>query len=354
MATPGNLPASESTNSTTDYFNNFFSQEFAVGPNVNDAITGYFQYITGDKETGKVLATSVIYTALSRGIDPMSLIDEFKKYSDQNKLNAIGIAHGNTNANVHVAIVPGTTYTDSFTINSTGNVQIGNVQQIVTVGLIGTKDRAVVTGYTLSGFLTATDTVSGTLSLINANLQDDSFTAQTNVAANYGTFNVASNGQWEYQVTVESLPTLENYTDTIELTRTANDKLTQSITVTIDNTGNGLAINKVEVDLLDDVLPAQIVGTIDLANVVAQSSTIGANKFGKFTISTNGLWYYILNPFPIIDPLAIRGPNLRDNNLNELDAYLTVLLNTNRVNTSLLGISNQPEVNKYITRAILP
>lgn len=351
MATPGNLPASESTNSTTDYFNNFFSQEFAVSPNVNDAITGYFQYITGDKETGKVLATSVIYTALSRGIDPMSLIDEFKKYSDQNKLNAVSVPHGNTNANVHVAIVPGTAYTDSFTIISNTTPQ---TTQTTTVNLLGTKDRAVVTGYELSGFLTSTDTVSGQVSLINANLQDDSFTEQTNVAANYGTFNVASNGQWDYQVTVSSLPNLEPYTDTIELTRSANDKLTQSITVTIDNTGGELAINKVKVNLLDDVLPAQIVGNIDLANILAQTSTIGTNKFGKFTIDITGLWYYILNPFPIIDPLAIKGPNARENNLNELDAYLTVLLNTNRVNTSLLGIGNQPEVNKYIARAILP
>jgi hypothetical protein len=38
---------------------------------------------------------------------------------------------------------------------------------------------------------------------------------------------------------------------------------------------------------------------------------------------------------------------------DELTPYLTVLLNQNRVNTSLLGISNTPAVNKYIQRAIL-
>jgi hypothetical protein len=38
---------------------------------------------------------------------------------------------------------------------------------------------------------------------------------------------------------------------------------------------------------------------------------------------------------------------------DEITPYLTVLLNQNRVNTSLLGISNTPAVNKYVQRAIL-
>jgi hypothetical protein len=39
---------------------------------------------------------------------------------------------------------------------------------------------------------------------------------------------------------------------------------------------------------------------------------------------------------------------------NELNAYLTMFLNLNRINTSLLGIGNTPQTNKYIQRAILP
>jgi hypothetical protein len=38
---------------------------------------------------------------------------------------------------------------------------------------------------------------------------------------------------------------------------------------------------------------------------------------------------------------------------DEITPFLTVLLNQNRVNTSLLGISNSPPVNKYVQRAIL-
>jgi hypothetical protein len=38
----------------------------------------------------------------------------------------------------------------------------------------------------------------------------------------------------------------------------------------------------------------------------------------------------------------------------ELAAYTALFLNLERVGTSYLGISNQPKLNKYIARAILP
>ena len=47
------------------------------------------------------------------------------------------------------------------------------------------------------------------------------------------------------------------------------------------------------------------------------------------------------------------GPSVPYNNLSELDAYLTMLLNLNRVGTSLLGLSNSPRTGKYIQRTIL-
>lgn len=40
--------------------------------------------------------------------------------------------------------------------------------------------------------------------------------------------------------------------------------------------------------------------------------------------------------------------------LSEINAYLALFLNTNRVGTSLLGVTNQPPVNKYVQRTILP
>lgn len=47
------------------------------------------------------------------------------------------------------------------------------------------------------------------------------------------------------------------------------------------------------------------------------------------------------------------GPSVPYNSLSELDAYLTMLLNLNRVGTSLLGLNNSPRTGKYIERTIL-
>lgn len=79
MALNGNLPKPDNVNSTTEYFNNYFSDRFTTSPNINDAVIGYFQSVTGDVDSGKALAATVIYTALSQGLDPMSLVDEFRK-----------------------------------------------------------------------------------------------------------------------------------------------------------------------------------------------------------------------------------------------------------------------------------
>jgi hypothetical protein len=38
----------------------------------------------------------------------------------------------------------------------------------------------------------------------------------------------------------------------------------------------------------------------------------------------------------------------------QLNAYLVMFLNLNRVSTSMLGVSNAPMTNKYVARTILP
>jgi hypothetical protein len=88
--TYGNLPSIENTNNTTDFFNNFFKQQGqqgSVSSNVNNLIISYFQTVTGSKDTGIALAASVLTTAYSQGVDPVELIDEFKKLKPR-ELNA--------------------------------------------------------------------------------------------------------------------------------------------------------------------------------------------------------------------------------------------------------------------------
>jgi hypothetical protein len=83
----GNLPPISNTNNTTDFFNSFFTQSGSNSENVNDAIIGYFQSVTGNKESGITLAASVLTTAYNQGISPMELIDEFRKLNP-GELNA--------------------------------------------------------------------------------------------------------------------------------------------------------------------------------------------------------------------------------------------------------------------------
>jgi hypothetical protein len=84
----GNLPQRTDREPTSEYFNNFFEQEFVTSQNVNDAVLGYFQSITGDAASAKVLASTVLMTALSQGIDPMSIIEELRRLSEKNRASA--------------------------------------------------------------------------------------------------------------------------------------------------------------------------------------------------------------------------------------------------------------------------
>lgn len=84
--TSGNIPTGNGTNSTQQYFNNFYVQQSNVGPSENDAVVAYFQLITGDKETGKTLANAVIYTCIQQSLNPVDVVEQLKKFSDRNRL----------------------------------------------------------------------------------------------------------------------------------------------------------------------------------------------------------------------------------------------------------------------------
>ena len=86
--TSGNLPSDNGLNSTQQYFNNFYVQQSTVGPGENDAVVAYFQLITGDKETGKTLADAVVYTCIQQNLDPVSVVEQLKKFSDKNRLTS--------------------------------------------------------------------------------------------------------------------------------------------------------------------------------------------------------------------------------------------------------------------------
>ena len=80
----------QSVNDNTDpnrYFNNYFDPTFTVSPNVDAAILSYFEEVAFNTEAAKALASAVIYTSKSQGVDPMQTLTEFTKLP-KGQLNA--------------------------------------------------------------------------------------------------------------------------------------------------------------------------------------------------------------------------------------------------------------------------
>lgn len=70
---------SAASDSTQAYFNNLSLPPITVSQNVDDAILGYFQQVSDNKESARALASAVIMTSVSQGIDPMETLQEFMK-----------------------------------------------------------------------------------------------------------------------------------------------------------------------------------------------------------------------------------------------------------------------------------
>ena len=77
---PSNISAPKlgvSQPNTQEFFNNFFTKQYDISPDANDAVVTFFEHITDNKESAQALSAAVIYTCLTEDIDPMSILQEF-------------------------------------------------------------------------------------------------------------------------------------------------------------------------------------------------------------------------------------------------------------------------------------
>jgi hypothetical protein len=83
MSSPNNLqsPSYQVNNysSTEQFFNNFFTADYNISPDANDAIVSYFENFTDNVESAQALAAAVIYTSLSQEVEPMETLQQFSK-----------------------------------------------------------------------------------------------------------------------------------------------------------------------------------------------------------------------------------------------------------------------------------
>lgn len=72
---------------TDQFLNNFYKPGYTVSSSRNDAVVAYFETINDNKEAAQILASSVVYTSMAQGIDPIVILEQIKNMSteDRNK-----------------------------------------------------------------------------------------------------------------------------------------------------------------------------------------------------------------------------------------------------------------------------
>jgi len=73
--------------SSEQFLNNFYKPGYTISGARNDAVIAYFESITDNKESARVLASSVVYTSIAQGVDPLVILDQLKNMAidDRNK-----------------------------------------------------------------------------------------------------------------------------------------------------------------------------------------------------------------------------------------------------------------------------
>ena len=92
-----NLPLSgiQTTNDTkvTNYVQGFYKKNFPVSGDEYDVVRSFFLGRTkGNKTAADALTSSVMTIAINRNIRPVSIIEDFKKYTDNSSFTAALIA----------------------------------------------------------------------------------------------------------------------------------------------------------------------------------------------------------------------------------------------------------------------
>jgi hypothetical protein len=69
--------------SSQDFFNNFYQPGFTISPAVDEAVISYFERITENLASARLLASSVVYTSMAQRVSPMEILDRFKDMSQE-------------------------------------------------------------------------------------------------------------------------------------------------------------------------------------------------------------------------------------------------------------------------------
>jgi hypothetical protein len=314
MSVNGNLPPNTNINSTTEYFNNYFENLLTTSPNINDAVVGYFQSVTGDTESGRTLAATIINTALSQGLDPMSLVDEFRKLKAGRRVEI-------------KTPIPASSVVDTYTtfdqiVADKNEYEVGQLFYLPTTKtfyksyyaeLPTDQPLAVQTTFTNPTFNANVIEIQRDAILSGMPILEDVVIPEPPVYVAEGMpFLAANDAPISANV---SAPVVESVIDPANIGAIEFD-----IPAGISDPDQNIIKSYLDQAIQIQAVPNYKRETVSIGN--------GQYEYNYFYIS------YTVEE-------------------DEITPFLTVLLNQNRVNTSLLGISNSPPVNKYVQRSIL-
>ena len=167
------------------------------------------------------------------------------------------------------------------------------------------NDIATITGTSSGSSIEDNATISkGTLSVDDNDTAESTFIAQPSVVGKYGTFTLASDGNWTYSVD-NSNPVIQAMIETDSLSETfdvasLDSTATQTITVTITGVnGTALIAGSTSATAYEDstnVTTAKLIVKDEDTNqstFVAQTDVDGL--YGKFSLTIDGVWTYILD-----------------------------------------------------------
>ncbi|MGY5812094.1 T1SS-143 repeat domain-containing protein [Rhizobium sp. LEGMi198b] len=270
-------------------------------------------------------------------------------YKVDNSLSAVqnlGVNQSTTDK-FTVSSVDGTTHDIVVTINGTNDPAVisGDVAKSVTED--GGVNNGTAGVATASGVLSATDVDS-----------DPSFTAQSDVATNYGHFTIGADGQWNYTLdnsnaSVQALNSTGSNTTLHDLiTVTTADGTQQQIDITINGANDAAVITgDVAKSVTEDGGVNNGTAGVPTANGVLSATDVDsdhsftaqsnvATSYGHFTIGADGQWNYTLdNSNNAVQALNSTGSNTT---LHDLITVTTADGTQQQIDITINGANDAP------------
>ncbi len=188
------------------------------------------------------------------------------------------------------------TLTIPYVVTDEHGASAGNT---LTITVTGVNDAAILGSADVQ--LTETDaplSTGGTLSISDVD-SPATFVAQSDIAGQYGTFNIDAAGNWTYVANsaYNELNVGDKLTDTFEVSSADGTKT--SVTVTINGSNDAAVLSSADVQLTETNAPLTTNGTLTISDVdspatfIAQSGVAG--QHGTFSIDAAGNWSYVAN-----------------------------------------------------------